>query len=177
MNVPARYLSLVVLLVAVPVSAWAIAYHPMNKALNSAASEIKERTSKLINYNEANSQYREMKELSSSLLQANKKAFSRIPLSHNAERWLESASEAALGFGLVVQSVTTAGERKEGRFSILPVDFNISGSFLSVYKLVQHLEQMKRLTRIDRISVRRVGDESVEARIVVNLVFGEGEEQ
>jgi hypothetical protein len=36
---------------------------------------------------------------------------------------------------------------------------------------------MQWLTRIDRISIRRVDDENVEARIVVHLVFGEGEEK
>ncbi len=177
MNVPTRYLALVMLLIAVPVSAWAIAYRPMNDAVHGAANEIKDRTNKLINYDEVNSQYRKMKNLSKSLSIANNKAFGRIPTSHNAEQWLESASEAALDFGLIVKSVTTAGEREEGRYKILPVDFNVSGKFLSVYKLVQHLEQMQRLTRIDRISIRRVDDENVEARIVVNLAFGVGEEK
>ena len=40
-----------------------------------------------------------MKNLLKSLSIANKNAFDRIPTSHNAEQWLESASEAALDFG------------------------------------------------------------------------------
>ena len=70
MSVPTRYISIVVLLVIVPVSAWAIAYRPMNNAVHSAAGEIRQRTSKLANYDEINKQYREMKKISATLQKA-----------------------------------------------------------------------------------------------------------
>ncbi len=175
MSVPTRYISIVVLLVIVPVSAWAIAYRPMNNAVHSAAGEIRQRTSKLANYDEINKQYREMKKISATLQKANEESVERIPLSHNADQWLESASDAAFSLGLIVNSMTTSGERIEGDYTLLPVDFNVTGGFPSVYKLVQHLEQMRRLFRIDTLTVHRVNDEKVEARLVVHLVFGTGD--
>ncbi|MBC8202092.1 MAG: type 4a pilus biogenesis protein PilO [Planctomycetes bacterium] len=177
MNIPFRYFSLVVLLIAVPVSAWAIAYRPMNIAVHSAAEEIRERTSKLTNYDDVNSQYREMKTILDSLVEANTTALQRIPSSNNADEWLESASDAAVSFGLVVQSVTTSGERDEGAFKLLPVDFVVSGKFASVYKLLQHLEQMTRLSRIESMTIHRLDNETVEVRFVIHLVFGNGGEQ
>ncbi len=164
-----------VLLVAVPVSAWAIAYRPMNNAVHSAANEIRHRSSKLTNFDKINIQYREMKTVTASLQKTNEETMKRIPSSHNADQWLESASDAALSFGLLVNSVTTAGERNEGEYRILPIDFNVRGSFPSVYKLLQHLEKMHRLSRIDTLTVHRVDNETVEARLVVHLVFGEGD--
>lgn len=177
MKVPMRYVSLVVLLIAAPVSAWAIAYRPMNTAVHTVADEIRQRTSRLANYDEINMQYREMKTISESLQKVSDQTMERIPLSHNAEQWLESASDAALSFGLIVNAVTTSGERTEGDYKILPVDFNVRGGFPSVYKLLQHLEQMHRLSRIDTLTVHRVDDEIVEARLVIHLVFGTGETQ
>ena len=58
MKIPTRYISLILLLICVPVSAWAIAYRPTNDAVRFVAEEIKDRTSKLENYDEINSQYR-----------------------------------------------------------------------------------------------------------------------
>ena len=177
MIVPTRYLSLVVLLIAVPVSAWAIAYRPMNNAVRSAADEIRARTSKLTNYDKINMQYREMKTISESLKSVHSAALERIPQSHDADQWLESASDAALSYGLVVQSVTTAGERDEGEYKILPVDFIVRGSFSSVYKLLQHLEKMPRLSRIDSLIMHRADNETVETRLVIHLVFCKGGEE
>jgi Tfp pilus assembly protein PilO len=174
MNFSTKYVSIVALLLAVPLSAWVIAYEPMNNAVHSVAQEIKERTSKLLNYDEVNAQYRDMKTIVEAVHQAQEKTISRIPTSHGADQWLESASNAALQLGLVVQSVTTAGERVEGDYRVMPVDFNVHGSFASVYKLVQHFEQMDRLTKINQMTIHREDEENVNARFVVHLVFGGG---
>lgn len=177
MKIPTRYISLILLLICVPVSAWAIAYRPTNNAVRFAAEEVKERTSKLGNYDEVNSQYRKMKTIADAIQKANEEAYTRIPEFHTADQWLESASDAALSFGLIVQAVTTSGERDEGEYKVLPVDFNVSGSFSSVYKLLQHLEQMARLSRIETLTLHRLDDERVEARLVIHLVFGKGGEK
>ena len=76
-----------------------------------------------------------------------------------------------------MQAVTTSGERDEGEYKVLPVDFNVSGSFSSVYKLLQHLEKMARLSRVETLTLRRLDDEKVEARFVIHLVFGKGGEK
>jgi Tfp pilus assembly protein PilO len=174
MKVPPRYVALVALLIAVPVSAWAVAYRPVNNAVRFVAEEIRSQTGKLTNYGEINSQYREMKQIMDMLQEANEEAAKKIPITHNAEQWLESVSDAALSFGLVVQSVTNSGEREEGEYSILPVDFKVTGEFSSLYKLLLHLEQMTRLSRIDTMSVHRIDDNTIEARIVIQLVFSNG---
>lgn len=174
MTYPSRYIALALLLVAVPVSAWAIAYRPMNAAVHDVTTEIRERTSKLTNYDEVNAQYREMKSISQSLAITNSTVASDIPRMHNADQWLESASDAALEFGLVVESVTTAGERPEGNYFIMPVDLKVQGTFSSVYKLVQHLERMQRVTNINQLSISREDENNVSARFVVHLIFGEG---
>ncbi len=177
MKIPTRYISLIFLLICVPVSAWAIAYRPTNDAVRFVAEEIRDRTSKLENYDEINSQYRKMKTIADAIQEANEEACARIPEFHTADQWLESASDAALSFGLIVQAVTTSGERDEGEYKVLPVDFNVSGSFSSVYKLLQHLEKMARLSRVETLTLRRLDDERVEARLVIHLVFGKGGEK
>ena len=69
MKVPTRHLALVGLLIMVPISAWAIAYRPMNGAKRGVANEIQTRTSSLIHYEELNAQYRELRSLTKTLQQ------------------------------------------------------------------------------------------------------------
>ena len=171
MKVPMRHLALLGLLVAVPVSAWAVAYRPMNKAIHGVAEEIRTRTSSLEHCDKLNAQYRELKSITKVLHQSTLHAMEQIPNNPDAEQWLESTSEAARGAGLIVRSVTTSGQRSEGEYNVLPVDVNVSGTFESVYTLLQHLEQMDRLTRIDKMNIHRVEDNLVEARFIVHLIF------
>ncbi len=171
MKIPTRHLALIGLLIAVPVSAWAIAYRPMNNAVYGVAEEIRLRTSNLSHYDEINSQYRSLQFLSKRVSESTAQAIRRIPLQHGADQWLESASDAALNLGLIVRSVTTSGERIDGDHNILPVDLTISGPFESVYGLIQHLERMDCVTRIDRMNIHRVTNEEVEARIIIHLIY------
>ncbi len=171
MNVPIRHLALIGLLISVPVSAWAIGYRPMNNVVRSVAEEIRDRTRDLSHFDEVNAQYRELKTLTKQLDNSITQAKKRIPHRHNADQWLESASNAANDLGLVVRSVTTSGEHVEGEYRILPVDLNVSGAFESLYGLIQRLEQMERISRVQRMNIHRVDDTSVEARLVIHLVF------
>ena len=171
MKIPTRHLALIGLLIAVPVSAWAIAYRPMNNAVHGVAEEIRLRTSNLSHYDKINSEYRALQFLSKKVSESTTQAVRRIPLQHGADQWLESASDAALGLELIVRSVTTSGERIDGEYNILPVDLTISGPFESVYGLIQHLERMDCMTRIDRMNIHRVNNEEVEARIIIHLIY------
>ncbi len=176
MFIPIRHLALVGLLVAVPVSAWAIAYHPMNSAVHDVAEEIRVRTTSLSHYDEVNSQYRVLKQITKSLQQATSLAKARIPHQHGADLWLDSASKEAQQLGMTVKSVTTAGERSVGDYKILPVDLIVAGSFESLYNLLQHLERMTRISRIDKMSIHRIEDDFVEARVVIELIFSPGDD-
>jgi Tfp pilus assembly protein PilO len=171
MLIPSRHISLVGLLIAIPLVAWLYVYHPMNSAVQNVASEIRLRTGELSHYDDVNTQYRKLQSLKNTLKQSTKHATDRVPLEHKADIWLQSASEAALNLGLVVKSVTTAGAREEGEYKILPVDLNVIGSFESVYGLMQHLEQMKRISRVDRMHIHQVTAGIVEARIIIQLIF------
>lgn len=171
MKVPTRHLALIGLLIAVPVSAWAIAYRPMNNAVHGVAEEIRLRTSNLSYVDEINTQYRELKSITKAINKSTTQAANRIPSQHDADQWLESASDAAQNLGLIVRSVTTSGERRDGEYNILPVDLTLSGSFESVYGLIQHLERMNRITRVDRMTIHRVNEEEVEARLIIHLIF------
>lgn len=174
MIIPIRYFALVALLVAVPISAWAIAFRPLNNAVQETAGEIRTRTHRMVNYSVINDQYREMKTMINIIERATNETISRIPTNPDAEQWLHSASEAAESIGLFVRSVTTSGAREEGEYNILPVDLNVSGNFSDVYLLLQRFEQMNRLSRVERMTIHRVDDEVVDARLIIHLIFGAG---
>jgi Tfp pilus assembly protein PilO len=176
MIIPIRHLALIGLLIAVPVSAWAIAYRPMNVAVRGVAEEIRSRTTAMTHFDEINSQYRELKEMTRNLSLSTEYAMNRIPSQSGADQWLQSASDEAHTLGLIVKSVTTSGERAEGPYNILPVDLIVTGTFESVYKLIQHLERMDRMTRIDRMSIQRIEGNRVDARLVIHLIFTSGGE-
>ena len=90
----------------------------------------------MTHFDEINSQYRELKEMTRNLSLSTEYAMNRIPSQSGADQWLQSASDEAHTLGLIVKSVTTSGERAEGPYNILPVDLIVTGTFESVYKLL-----------------------------------------
>lgn len=171
MNLPKRYLALFLLLATVPLATWAVAYQPINRAVANTAEEIRVQASRLATFPEIRDQHMEMRHMLGSLREASQVAFERIPETHNADEWLEAASRAAENFGLTVKSVTTSGTREEGSYSILPVDLSVSGSFEGVYGMIQSLEQLDRLGRVEQMTINRHGENLVDARFIIHLLF------
>jgi len=171
MNLPKRYLALFLLLATVPLATWAVAYQPINRAVADTAQEIRVQSFRLATFPEIRTQHMDMQHMIGSLKEASQVAFERIPDTHSADEWLEAASNSAENFGLTVKSVTTSGTRDEGSFSILPVDLSVSGSFEGVYGMIQSLEQFDRLGRVEQMTISRSGENFVEARFVIHLLF------
>ena len=173
MNIPIRYFALVLVSIATPVVAWLTVYRPTNLAVENVAREIKARTKQLSHFSEVNTQYRQMQDAIDQLASSSDVATSRIPAQHQAEQWLGEASIAAEQSGLTVQSVTIAGNRSEGDYGVLPVNMEVNGSFAGVYALIQRFEQMERMIPISRLDIRRTNDATVDATLVLHLLFNE----
>ena len=114
MTIPKRYISLLVLLASVPMAAWVMAYKPINSAVAETASEIRVHTSRLANFPELNSQYRDMIAMVSDIEDATETALKSIPNAPEAEAWLEQVSDIAKAHELTMKSVTTSGSKESG---------------------------------------------------------------
>lgn len=173
MRIPLKYICLVFVLLSTPLLAWLTVYGPTNEAVKDVSSEIKVRTRQLANISEVNSQYRKIKNAIEIISNASEVASAKIPMQHQAEQWLGEASAAAERSGLVVRSVTITGKRGDGEIGVLPVNMEVSGTFAGVYGLVQQFEQMDRLIPINRLDIRRNNDASVDATLVLHLLFSD----
>ncbi len=177
MSIPKRYISLLALLAGVPMAAWVMAYKPINSAVAETASEIRVQTSRLSNFPELNGQYREMIAMVSELEEATESALQSIPSAPEAESWLENVSDVASAHHLTMKSVTTSGTKESGEYGIMPIDLSIAGSFDGVYDFIQSLEQMERLSRIERMTIHRVRDDFIDVRFVIHLIYNNQTEQ
>lgn len=173
MRIPLKYISLICVLLATPLFTWVTVYRPTNQAVKDVSREIKVRTKQLSNISEVNSQYRKIKNAIEVINKSSDVAFAKIPKQHQAEQWLGEASSAAERSGLIVRSVTITGTRSNGEVGVLPVNMEVSGTFSGVYGLVQQFERMDRLIPIHRLEIRRNNDTSVDATIVLHLLFND----
>jgi Tfp pilus assembly protein PilO len=173
MNVHTRYVALVLVLVATPILVWLTVYRPTNQAVKNVANEIRSRTKQLSNFSEVNTQYRQMQNAISTLSDATEVAINRIPVQQQAEQWLGEVSIAAEQSGLFVQSITITGNRSDSELGILPVNIEVSGPFTGVYALIQRFERMERMIPINRLDIRRAKNATVDATLVLHLLFTE----
>ncbi|MDP7008238.1 MAG: type 4a pilus biogenesis protein PilO [Phycisphaerales bacterium] len=175
MRIPFRYTVLIAVLVLTPILAWATIYKPANSTVETVASEIRNRTKRLANLGAFNSQYRQLQASIREIENTNEKLLGRLPKEHQAEQWLGEASLAAESSGLAVRSVTLSSSTDKENWGILPVNMEVSGSFAGLYELIQKFERMERLFPIHRLDIRKTSETSVDATLVLHLVFvGEG---
>ena len=171
MRIPIRYVALICVLILTPLFVRLTVYRPANQAVEDVAHEIRTRTQRLTNFSVINSQYRQMQAAIGDIEIATAAAKQKLPAGHQAEQWLGEASTAAQLSGLVVRSVTIASNRGSGEYGVLPVNMEVHGSFSGVYELIQRFERMDRLIPMRRLDIHRVDDTTVDATMVLHLVF------
>ena len=78
----------------------------------------------------------------------------QIPVGDDLASLLRSLAQAIADQGLDKQEVKTGDARHHRHFSEVPVELDLEGDFESIYALLDDIESMPRLTRIDALNLR-----------------------
>jgi hypothetical protein len=94
-----------------------------------------------------------------------------LPAESSVEHWLDRTWQAAEGGGMMVKAVTATGSREQGGMMLSAVEVEVSGDFAGFYELLQRLERIPQLSRIERMQV--VADENghIDASFSLHLFF------
>jgi Tfp pilus assembly protein PilO len=95
----------------------------------------------------------------------------QLPTRDDLGAFLESLARRAEARGLRPQAVEPGKPVRSGGLAALPIGFTVQGSFASVHALIQDIEQMPRLTRVDRFEARMDEEqpESVVAEVDLRI--------
>lgn len=93
-----------------------------------------------------------------------------VPAQDDVDQVLRSLTEALEAFDLHQQEILTRSTRDGGTFRTTPVSMRFAGSFPATFGVLQHIESMNRLIRIDRVHLEPESSALGEAsRVTVQL--------
>ena len=166
-----RHVVFLAMLIVVPLSAWLLAYRPANEGARRAIDRVMHLSGHLAQLEEVNRRERLMKESLDEIRNAMESSRELLPAESSVEHWLDRTWQAAEGGGMMVKAVTATGSREQGGMMLSAVEVEVSGDFAGFYELLQRLERIPQLSRIERMQV--VADENghIDASFSLHLFF------
>lgn len=107
-----------------------------------------------------------------------------VPREQELAELLRSLTQAVQDQGLTEQQVEAREVRQYKNYGVIPADLQISGSFDAVYSVIEAIENLPRLVRLDAMNLRvaepRRGEAAtgqVHASLRLSTFFGGGMEE
>lgn len=170
-----RELFFVILLLAMPLSAYYCIFAKWNKSIAQAQTEIQNKQAKLAQLRQATASIpdlgTEIDRLSKAITIFEKK----LPAQRQVEVVLKEVWQLAAKHGLNPKSVRTDKIEPTAHYAELPIRMQIEGNFDGFYSFLLDLEKLPRITRMPVMKLEKVkkkdADGQMKADIVLSIFF------
>ena len=162
------------LLLAMPVAAYFFVFQPRNEQIAEAREEVRLKQAKLRQLELATRSMSDLGQEIDRLAQAIDVFEKKLPVQREVEVLLKQVWELAHRHHLVPKSVRTDKPVPAAQYSELPIRMTILGNFDGFYEFMVDLERLPRITRLPRMSLKRVDSAQgtqLEANITLSIFF------
>ena len=144
-----------VILVGVPIGAWAFVFHPRNQAISAARIDVDLKRTQLEELREVEAINADLETTLGTLQSALRQLRARIPDAAGVEDVLRRIAEIAQQNRLVIRSFKREQTLSASHYTELPLETVIEGSFAGIHRFLFDLERMPRITRILDMRIER----------------------
>ncbi len=181
MKIGLRELVFILLLAAIPVTAWYFVFRPRTARSQEIQREVQIKRRRLEALNRATGTIGDLQGEIESLQKAITFFRSRLPNAKDIDKVLQEVWRLAESSRLVTKSIRTADT--SGQYASLvsddpygeqPIIMELTGDFMGLYTFLQAMENQPRITRIHRLSIETLdspGDGVVKAELVLSIFF------
>ena len=174
MKFGSRELIFVLLLMALPISAYFWVFKPVNEHIHRQQEAIDVNTQKLANCRKAltlvqdlNAELRRQEEAVSFFE-------SKLPSRHEIDKVLNQVTRIARNHNLETKLFKTSPPKPFARYSELPIRMDIYGDFDAYYEFLLDLEKMPRLTKIKEMHLEdktKTNNGMMDAEFTLSIFF------
>ena len=174
MRFGARELLFMLVLLGMPVAAWWFVFKPTNSQIELVRGEIREKSMKLRQLEEATAEIDDLGEEIDRLSKAIDLFEAKLPAQKEVEVILAEVWQLASRHGLRPMSVRTDKPVTNARYTELPLKMVIVGDFDGYYSFLLDMERLSRITRIPEMKLeklRKGEDGQMEAAFTLSIFF------
>jgi len=170
-----RELFFVMLLVAMPLSAYYFVFAPWNRQIAQARNEVHGKEAKLQQLQLATANIKDLGHEIDQLSKAINVFEKKLPAQRQVEVVLKEVWQLAAKHGLNPKSVRTDRIVPTAHYAELPIRMEIVGNFDGFYGFLLDLEKLPRITRMPTMHLSKVvgpgADGQIKANIVLSIFF------
>lgn len=155
MNSHTRQILYVLVLLAVPISAWYFVFVPRNDDINQTTEEIQEREKQLKMIGDFIATMGDLRQAVLDGEMAIERVEAKLPSRRDVESMLEQLWQVARRNELTVKSVKTMPAVASTVYRELPLKVQLEGPFEGYYRFLLELENLPRITRIFNMHLQR----------------------
>ena len=155
MNMGRRELLFLLVLTAVPISAWFFVFQPRNADISEARAEIDAMQGTLTQLNELNRSVGDLGEAINVAEVRLARFRENIPDAEELDDLLSEIDAIGVRNQLDVKSIRTLKQVDVDGYSELPLKLLIEGDFVGIYQFLVDLESLSRITRVSELQIKR----------------------
>lgn len=161
----------ILLLVLVPVGAHLYVFNPRNTQISVAREEMQIKQQKLKELKKATQQFDSLGEEIRRIADAVEICEQKLPQEQEVEVILKEVWELASKYDLKPKSVRTDKPVRSALYSELPIKMVILGNFDGFYGFLLDLEQLRRITHMPEMKLKKTSEGVMEATVVLSIFF------
>jgi type IV pilus assembly protein PilO len=173
-----RELLFVVLLLAIPTSAYIWVFKPSNERTEMQRQEIQVKAQKLTSLQRALVGIKDLNEEVEKLQKAVSFFKDKLPKHHEIHRVLKQLTKIAAKHRLDTKLFKTLDPKPGSAYSEQPIKMEVSGNFHSYYEFILDLEKLPRITKVRKMKLEKVNTNgSMKADLELSIYFDSAGEQ
>ncbi len=170
-----RELAMMLLLLLIPVAAYYLVFVPQNRAIDAAQAEVRHKQDQLDSLQQETARNASLEEANERIAEQIQEIEDRLPSGKEVDRVIRQVSQLAIEAGLEAPSVKSGKPIDAVLYMEQPLEMKTSGNFTGLYKFLQSVERLPRVTRIPEMSIRRrpTEDGLVDVTFTLSIFFQE----
>ncbi|MBL0927755.1 MAG: type 4a pilus biogenesis protein PilO [Phycisphaerales bacterium] len=170
-----REVVFVMVLLAMPLSAWWLIFRPQNREIMQARSEIEHKERMLEKLAAATQKSADLARANDEIAKGIGLVEGRLPSGKEVEIVLDQIAQLARASKLNIPSVKSLKPVAAARYMEQPLEITVHGDFDQFYGFMLRLEQMERVTRVPQMklerSTKREDDGVMSATFTLSIYF------
>lgn len=173
MRLGLRELILILILLGLPTASFFLVFRPENRDINNAKLEIEHKRSILNKLREETAKSKDLEQTNQEIKERIEAIEARLPSKKDVEAVIRQVADEAVAAGLEPPQMKTGKALKTASYMEQPLELSTQGAFTGFYDFLLKLEQLKRITRMTDLKIKRSTDADgvMQATFTLSIYF------
>lgn len=173
MRLGPKELLMLFVLAAVPLASYFLVFKPQNDRIEQARGEITHWQSVLTKLREETARNADLERANAEMGASIAAIEARLPTNKEVDQIVRQVSDLAVQCGLTAPAIKSGKPLKAALYMEQPLEIETGGDFIGFYQFMLRVEQLKRITRVSDLQLKRSEKDNgkMTAKFTLSIYF------